>query len=160
MAGAAAIEIKPAAPGEGRVLAGLVGALLREIMDATGGADFHFDLEEAAARAEDFLRRGVYFAFIAWQGGQAVGAACLYESHALYAEGDFGTIAELYVSPPWRSQGVGRRLLAQARALGRARGWSRLEVTTPPLPLFQRSLAFYEAEGFAVAGGRKLKTLL
>jgi len=40
------------------------------------------------------------------------------------------------------------------------RGWKRREVTTPPLPEFDRTLAFYPREGFAVTGGRTLKTLL
>lgn len=155
------ISISPAEASDAGLMAELVGELLREIMDATGGAEFHFDLAEAQARAEDFLRRGVYFAFIAWSGdGQPVGVACLYEGRALYAEGDFGTIAELYVRPVFRSRGIGGLLLDRARELGTARAWKRLEVTTPPLPLFQKTLAFYEKQGFAVAGGRKLKIVL
>lgn len=31
---------------------------------------------------------------------------------------------------------------------------------TPPLPHFDKTLAFYEREGFAVTGGRKLKATL
>ncbi len=40
-----------------------------------------------------------------------------------------------------------------------ARGGNRLEATTPPLPQFDKTLAFYVREGFFVTGGRKLKTL-
>ncbi len=40
------------------------------------------------------------------------------------------------------------------------RGWKRLEVTTPPLPQFDNTLAFYRREGFAITGGRKLKRVL
>jgi hypothetical protein len=39
-------------------------------------------------------------------------------------------------------------------------GWKRLEVTTPPLSLFERSLSFYTREGFSITGGRKLKLAL
>lgn len=56
-----------------------------------------------------------------------------------------------------RGAGVGKRLIAQARGLALSRGWRRLEVTTPPLPQFDWTLAFYEREGFAITGGRKLK---
>ena len=56
--------------------------------------------------------------------------------------------------------GVGAALLAQARRLGQLRGWRRLEVTTPPLPEFDRTLAFYQREGFSISGGRKLKLAL
>lgn len=48
----------------------------------------------------------------------------------------------------------------EANSFGAARGRKRLEVTTPPLPQFQSALEFYEREGFAVTGGRKLKVLL
>ena len=34
----------------------------------------------------------------------------------------------------------------------------RLEVTTPPLPEFERTLSFYETNNFEISGGRKLKT--
>jgi hypothetical protein len=33
-------------------------------------------------------------------------------------------------------------------------------VTTPPLPQFDRTLAFYAKQGFAITGGRKLKAVL
>ncbi len=89
-----------------------------------------------------------------------MGFLALYESHALYAEGAFGTIAELYVRPAWRSAQVGTGLLAAARALGHEKGWTRLEVTTPPIPPFERTEAFYRREGFEVSGGRKLRVLL
>jgi hypothetical protein len=55
---------------------------------------------------------------------------------------------------------VGLRLVSEAKAFGSSRGWSSLEVTTPPLPQFDRTLAFYEREGFSIAGGRKLKVVL
>lgn len=155
-----ALTIQAATPDDAPVLAELVGALLQEIMDAVGSAEFHFNPQQAEAQAEDLLRRGVYFAFIAKENGQAVGVVCLYEGHAIYTEGAFGTIAELYVCPAQRSQGIGRLLLDEVRKFAVAKGWKRLEVTTPPLPMFQRTLAFYENHGFAVAGGRKLKSLL
>jgi GNAT superfamily N-acetyltransferase len=35
-------------------------------------------------------------------------------------------LEDLFVDPAWRGQGVGRALIEDLRALGRARGWSRL----------------------------------
>jgi GNAT superfamily N-acetyltransferase len=64
------------------------------------------------------------------------------------------------VRPQYRSCRVGFSLIEQAKAFGRKRSWKRLEVTTPPLPWFDKTLAFYQGEGFAIAGGRKLKVLL
>jgi GNAT superfamily N-acetyltransferase len=69
-------------------------------------------------------------------------------------------IPELYVRPEHRSKNVGLKLVSQAKSFAVSQGWKRLEVTTPPLPPFDKTLEFYEREGFAVTGGRKLKVAL
>lgn len=139
----------------------MVGELLSEIMATIGIQAFNFDLTETTERLTDFINREKYFVFIA-RGidDEPTGFIALYESYALYAEGAFGTVPELYVRPAHRSSALGQRLLSQAKIFGASRGWQRLEVTTPPLPQFDRTLAFYEREGFAITGGRKLKVSL
>lgn len=142
-------------------IAVMVGELLTEIMDTINVQAFNFDLAETVSRLEDFLDRGKYFVFIArLKNAYPVGFIALYESYALYAEGAFGTIPELYVRPEYRAEGLGRQLLSQAKSFGASRGWTRLEVTTQPLPQFDRTLAFYQREGFAISGGYKLKVTL
>jgi hypothetical protein len=42
-------------------------------------------------------------------------------------------------------------------AFGFDPNWTRLEVTTPPLPQFDRALAFYQRGGFGISGVRKMK---
>lgn len=137
----------------------LVGELLREIMDRIGSDVFHFDLEETSMRLAGFIEEEKNFVFIAAdrKTGEGIGFITVYESFALYAEGAFGTMAELYVRPASRSQGVGKCLLKAVKTFGETRGWTRLEVTTPPLPQFDATLTFYEREGFVISGGRKLK---
>ena len=155
------ITIHKATTTDAPAVAILVGELLAEIMGAIGVQAFNFDLNETTARLADFISREKYFVFVARDdSGALVGFIALYESYALYAEGVFGTIPELYVRPTYRAQNLGLRLVAQAKAFGLSRGWTRLEVTTPPLPQFDRTLAFYEREGFAISGGRKLKISL
>jgi GNAT superfamily N-acetyltransferase len=142
-------------------IAVMVGELLSEIMAAIQTPAFHFDLAETTARLAEFLDREKYFVFVAHDAAnRPAGFVALYESHALYAEGTFGTLPELYVRPEFRSNGLGQRLVALAKSFASTRGWRRLEVTTPPLPQFDRTLAFYEREGFSIAGGRKLKLAL
>lgn len=139
----------------------MVGELLAEIMNAISVQAFNFDLAETTSRLQDFLTREKYFAFVARsESGHPAGFIALYESYALYAEGAFGTIPELYVRPEYRASGLGLCLVSQAKSFGASRGWTRLEVTTPPLPQFDRTLAFYEREGFSISGGRKLKVSL
>lgn len=139
----------------------MVGELLNEIMSTIGVQAFNFSLDETAARLKDFIEREKYFVFVAHsEHAGPVGFVTLYESHALYAEGAFGTIPELFVRTDFRSQKVGLGLVEQARTFGNSRAWTRLEVTTPPLPQFDKTLAFYEREGFTITGGRKLKVVL
>jgi GNAT superfamily N-acetyltransferase len=157
----AKITIGKATADNSHEIAVMVGELLSEIMNAIGIQAFNFDLEETTTRLKDFLNLEKYFVFIARDdGGNAVGFVALYESYALYAEGSFGSMPELYVRPEFRSNHVGLRLVSQAKSFGASRGWKRLEVTTPPLPQFDKTLAFYEREGFAITGGRKLKIAL
>lgn len=154
----AEFTIESAVADDAQDVAVLVGELLTEIMNTIGEQAFNFDLAETTSRLKDFIAREKYFVFVARNGkADPAGFIALYESHALYAEGAFGTIPELYVRPAYRGNGLGNRLLSEARSFAASRGWTRLEVTTPPLPQFDRTLAFYEREGFSISGGRKLK---
>ena len=155
------MEVQMASPEDAAEIAQQVGALLGEIMDATGQKAFNFKFEDARSRLGEFLRQGKYFALVTrMESGEISGFVTMYESFALYAEGAFGTIAELFVRPEYRSRSIGRHLCEAAKELGAKRGWRRLEVTTPPIPEFDRTLGFYERQGFSVTGGRKLKYVL
>jgi GNAT superfamily N-acetyltransferase len=151
------IQITRALPADAPILTEMVGELLQEIMAAIGSKVFTFDPADTEARARAWLQDRTYTVFLARKGEDAAGFVSLYQSHALYAEGDFGTIPELYVRPAFRSQGAGAGLLAEAKGYARSRKWTRLEVTTPPLPQFDRTLVFYERHGFSISGGRKMK---
>jgi GNAT superfamily N-acetyltransferase len=151
------IQITQAQPDDAAVVATLVGELLHEIMAAVSEKAFNFHQADTETRARAWLRDGCYSVLLARDGGAPIGFLALYQSFALYTEGAYGTIPEFYVRSAHRSKGVGAALLEQARLLGQSRGWRRLEVTTPPLPEFDRTLAFYQREGFSISGGRKLK---
>lgn len=136
----------------------LVGALLMEIMAEIDEPAFRVDPAAIERRLREALAADRYRVLLAETApGDLIGFLALLEGFALYTEGAFGLIPEFYVAPGHRGAGVGLGLLAAAVAHGRSRGWSRLEVTTPPLPAFERTLAFYEREGFSVSGGLKLK---
>ncbi|WP_282941339.1 GNAT family N-acetyltransferase [Paenibacillus sp. RC67] len=91
---------------------------------------------------------------------EIVGFLSMCESSSLYANGHFGIIQELYIRSEYRSHGVGKNLVGAAIEYAKNKGWKRLEVSTPPLPEFERSLAIYQREGFVITGGEKLKLLL
>ena len=138
-------------------IATMVGELLHDIMAAVNDKVFGFHHDDTARRARAWMKEGLYTVLLAKLDSKPVGFLSLYESYALYTEGIYGTIPEFYVRSPYRSQGIGSALLAEAGQIGQARGWKRLEVTTPPLPQFDRTLSFYERNGFTISGGRKLK---
>ena len=157
----ASITIQRATANDAHEIAIMVGELLNEIMTIIGVNAFNFSLDETKARLKEFIDQEKYFVFIAQnENADPVGFITLFEGHALYTEGTFGIIPEFFVRPEFRSQNVGLRLVGQAKAFGSSRGWKCLEVTTPPLPQFDKTLAFYEREEFAITGGRKLKVVL
>ncbi|MFO0701738.1 MAG: GNAT family N-acetyltransferase [Nitrospira sp.] len=142
---------------DAETIATMVGELLHDIMAAVQDKAFGFHHADTVKRARTWMQEGLYTVLLAHMDSKPVGFLALYESYALYTEGVYGTIPEFYVRSPHRSQGIGSALLAEAKQMGRVRGWKRLEVTTPPLPEFDRSLIFYQRNGFTISGGRKLK---
>jgi GNAT superfamily N-acetyltransferase len=106
---------------------------------------------DAAARFQVFVARAA--------SGQLAGLATLSESFAIYANGNYGIIDEMYVAPAFRSQGLGRLLIQAIRAFGREKGWARIDVTAPEGEGWERTRRFYEREGFTFAGP-KLKLSL
>lgn len=153
------IEIKPISKNNYHELSLMVGELLSEIMNAINEKVFNYDEYATEKRAKELIENEKYWVFLAEDiaSGNLVGFVSVYESYALYSEGAYGTIPELYVRPGWRSKNFGKKLLESAMGFAASKGWRRLEVTTPPLPQFDSTLRFYEANGFKVSGGRKLK---
>ncbi|WP_051309553.1 GNAT family N-acetyltransferase [Desulfogranum japonicum] len=137
----------------------LVGDLLNEIMTKINLHAFHFDPEKTLIIAKDLISNEKYWVFMAKDivSGKNIGFISLYESFALYSEGAYGTIPELFISQKYRSNKIGNALVNEAIKFAKGKNWSRLEVTTPPLPQFDKTLNFYQVNGFEITGGRKLK---
>ena len=154
-----AITIRQAQTADAPGIVSVVGELLNEIIAAIDSKVFGFDPAETEARARAWMADRLYTVLLVHTDGAstAIGFLALYESFALYAEGAFGTIPELYVRQDFRSQGVGARLVAEAKQFSTAKRWTRLEVTTPPLPQFEHALTFYTRQEFSISGGRKMK---
>jgi len=137
----------------------MVGELLNEIMQKIDTPVFNYNQVETEKRAKSFIEKDKYWVFLAKDktSGKNIGFVSLYESYALYSEGEYGTIPELYVRPEYRSKSIGLMLLNKASKFAVSKNWGRLEVTTPPLPEFKKTLNFYQKNGFSLSGGRKLK---
>lgn len=156
------VAIRLAGVDDADSVAELIGELLTEIMSTIGQRAFRYHAAETRARARQYLEQGIYTVLVARevQTDVDVGVVALCESHALYAEGAFGIIPEFYVRPAFRSAGIGRMLIDEAKRAASNKGWKRLEVTTPPVPAFERTLDFYQDNGFTRSGGWKLKLVL
>ncbi|MCG8315830.1 MAG: GNAT family N-acetyltransferase [Pseudomonadales bacterium] len=138
-------------------IAKLAICLTTEIMERTGFQHFEVDLPKAIKLCQSYIDKGKYTVVSAFDQQNIVGFGSLCESHSLYAEGSFGIIQEFYVLPEYRSKNVGSQLLDEIARIANSNGWQRLELCTPPVPEFQRTVEFYQANGFDITGGYKMK---
>lgn len=128
-------------------VAQLVAALFEEVEHTP-------DAEEIAGMFEEIDSDDSHSTLLALDDdGDIVGVLTLVECLSISAGGKYGVLNELYVVPEYRSEGVGRLLVEQAKELAEVREWKRLEVTTPG-DEFGKTLHFYEKEGFYKIGPR------
>jgi GNAT superfamily N-acetyltransferase len=125
------ISIRKAARRDLPVVLSLVESLLREL----GEEGDELGELQAASVVEAWDAQGERtVAFLAeTASGEAVGVVTVVETFAIYANRCYGIINEMYVAPDYRSGGVGARLVSEVITLGRARGWSRIDVTAPEM---------------------------
>lgn len=149
-----AIVLRRLTEADAELAARMVHALLTELSPE---ANIQLAALEKAAR--DVLAMDTAFGLLASSEDTPVGLMMLNESATIYAGGRIGTITELYVVPDYRSKRVAPELMQAAIALGRDRGWGRLEVGAPKQPAWARTLAFYQREGFVEVGPRLKKSI-
>ena len=130
-----------------------IAALYQELFDADA-------MPDAVARAQIEAQWQSYadqhWAFGAFDSEQLIGFFTLAQSFALFANGPYGIINELWVHADHRSAGLGRRLLHAIEAFARQKGWARVDVSTPVEPRWDRSYQFYRNNGYWPTG-HKLK---
>jgi GNAT superfamily N-acetyltransferase len=68
----------------------------------------------------------------AWRGGELVGYACLYWHFTSLVPAETVLMNDLYVTEPYRGEGVGHALIDAAAAVARERGAHHLEWATAP----------------------------
>lgn len=138
-------------------IAKLTARLTDEIIERTGIKHFDVDLPLAIQLCRNFIEENHYQVVGAFDEDKIVGFGALCESRSLYAEGVFGIVQEFYVLPEYRAKGVGKHLLERIIEHAKSKNWKRLELCTPPVPEFDRTVAFYQDNGFEITGGYKMK---
>jgi len=59
--------------------------------------------------------------------------------------------------PEYRSKEVGKLLIQEIVEFAKEKEWKRLELCTPPVPEFDRTVDFYKSNGFEITSGYKVK---
>jgi GNAT superfamily N-acetyltransferase len=138
-------------------IAKLAVCLTNEIIERTGIKHFDVDAPLAIRLCDNYVSNGLYNVIAAYNKNEIVGFGALYESHSLYAEGAFGIIQEFYVKPEYRCKEIGKELIWEIIKFAEEKKWKRLELCTPPVPEFNRTVDFYQTNGFEITGGHKMK---
>ena len=141
-------------------IARLAVCLTHEIIERTGMKHFDVDLYLAEKLCRQFLEQDQYAVIAAFEHQKVVGFGALCESYALYAEGAFAILQEFYVLPEYRNSNIGKCLLEEIKHFAKIKKWKRIELCTPPLPEFDRTVHFYQENGFERTGGYKMKYVL
>jgi GNAT superfamily N-acetyltransferase len=154
------INFKVAKLEDSEIIGSLVVDLTNEICELTKAQHFDISLSSTIERCRELIRDGHYAAIIGEHQNKPVAVVTFTETYALYAGGKIGVIQEFYVLPELRASGVGSTLIEQVKKYGKQHDWSCIELCTPPLPEFERTLNFYQKNGLTPVGGRKMRQVL
>ena len=154
------IDFRKATSNDAECIGKLVVKLTSEICELTAAQHFDIDLNGTIQRCRELLADGHYAAIIGLYNNIPIAVVTMTETYALYAGGKIGVIQEFYVAPDYRATGVGSMLVEQVKAHGLQHNWSCIELCTPPLPEFERTLNFYQKNGLKPVGGRKMRQSL
>jgi len=154
------INFRKATLADSEIIASFVVKLTNEISQLTNAKQFDIDLDSTSERCRELIQDGHYAAIIGEYGGLPIAVVTLTETYALYAGGKIGVIQEFYIAPKYRASGIGSMLIEQVKEYGHQHHWSSIELCTPPLPEFERTLNFYQKNGLIPVGGRKMRQYL
>ncbi|MFL5833788.1 MAG: GNAT family N-acetyltransferase [Solirubrobacterales bacterium] len=137
------IEVRQATADDAEALARLLHDFNSEFDEPTP------PVETIAGTLRRLLGTGEATALLAGEGPD--GLALLRFRPALWSEGAEAYLQELYVVPPLRGRGIGRRLLEQAIEIAREKGADTIDLNTGETDAAARAL--YESMGFTNAEG-------
>ena len=142
------IDVKQCDSGDVSLIADYASRLLKELRGK------HVPLDHLTSSIRQWMAQEKYHAFFAFNEQQIVGLITVAEHYALFAEGNFGVIQELYISPEHRSAGIGAKLISAVKQLSVEKQWHIIELSTPDRIKWERTYDFYTREGFYEVGAR------
>ncbi|WP_284646264.1 GNAT family N-acetyltransferase [Paenibacillus silviterrae] len=148
------IQIRKANTNDAHTIALMVAKLLTELEGKS------FEQHSFTNAVKECMDTDLYTVFLAFsENEECIGIVSVSLSRAVYAGGTFGIIQELYVQPEMRSLKIGQKLIKTIIDYGVNQQWKRIEVGAPNPLNWQRTIDFYEREGFTAIGPR-LKMVL
>lgn len=145
---------------DAEIVGAFVVELTSEISILTNTQHFDIDLNSTIERCSELIRDGHYCVIIAEHQNKPIAVVTMTETYALYVAGKIGVIQEFYVSPKYRSSGVGSMIIEEVQDYAKQQNWSCIELCTPPLPEFENTVRFYQKNGLTPVGGRKMRKTL
>ena len=157
---APAVTIRRGTSADARILAGMITDLVAEFSGAAPERPNEPDEGVLACTRRMLNLRGAFWALVAEADGAPIGVLMIHERAALRAGDVYGKLTEMFIAPAWRGRGVGGRIIAEAAALGRERGWTRLEVGRPTTVDTARAHAVFRRNGFSECAEERLRLFL
>ena len=100
------------------------------LFEPPGSTPPQWDPDRAAAALHRAIDSDASIVLIADDGGHVVGLCTAYDDLESVRFGRRVWVEDLAVHPDWRSRGIGKRLLDEAKAWARERGATRLQLDT------------------------------
>ncbi|MDD3731202.1 MAG: GNAT family N-acetyltransferase [candidate division Zixibacteria bacterium] len=132
----------------------IVMKLVNKLLAELRGHSVTMDETALIDKTKTFLKNKQVIALLLTTEGSDIGLITISPCKAIRTEGEYGIIQEFYIEPEFRSKGYGKELLEKAYHIARTKKWPRLEVGAPSLPQWERTLKFYEKNGFEQCGPR------
>lgn len=146
------IVIRPASIGDAEAIQSMVAALARETV-----GEIQQVLSVDAVHHFGFGPEKSFESLVAEQGGEIVAAVIMFDEFSTWRGQKGVYILDIYIAPPARGLGLGRRLVARVAdwALLRGAQYVRLSVDEENL----QAINFYEAIGFREAAHDRIFVL-
>ncbi|MED4453052.1 GNAT family N-acetyltransferase [Metabacillus fastidiosus] len=151
-------------PAEDKDINRIIEAIASLITELSGGSDAVLPdtAKDVCNRLIKNQSRGVIF-IAETVSPEAFFLGCITASiqEAIYIGGSYTLIQELYVHPMFRNQKIGSQLIYAVEQYCKEKGMNTLEVYLPLHSFidYEKTLNFYEKEGFSVFGPRMKKKI-
>lgn len=121
----------------------LVIDFITKLLFELNGSKVELDNKSLTKAYSEFILNDNNKIYIASDHEKEIGIITVTQLIAIYTQGRYGIINELYVLPEYRSSGIGKLLLYEVIKFAKSKDWKRIEVGAPHQEKWQRTIDFY-----------------